>query len=190
MAMLANASVLFVPGLRDHVEQHWQTLLAQRLPRAHTVPPLGRENLALEPRIACIEEAARRIAGPLLVVAHSAGTLMVAHWALRTQREVLGALLATPPDFEKPLPAGYPATEALYAGGWLPVPRERLPFPSIVAASRNDPLAAFSRVGELARDWGSELEDLGPVGHLNPASGFGAWDAAPGLLARLAARTS
>ena len=56
-------------------------------------------------------------------------------------RAVRGALLATPPDFERPMPEGYPTIEELRAGGWLPVPRKPLPFPSIVAASRNDPLA-------------------------------------------------
>ena len=188
--MLANASVLIVPGLRDPAEQHWQTLLAQRLPRACVVPPLGRDNLALQAHIDCIEHAAQDSEGPLLVVAHSAGAIAVAHWALRTTRRVQGALLATPPDFDKPLPAGYPTLAALREHGWLPVPRRPLPFPSIVAASRNDPLAAFSRVGELARDWGSTLVDLGPVGHLNPASGFGPWDGADQLLARLAARAS
>lgn len=186
--MLANASVLIVPGLRDHVEQHWQTLLAQRLAHAHTVPPLGREHLALQARIDCIEHAAQAIEGPLVIVAHSAGTIALAHWARQTRRAVRGALLVTPPDFDKPLPAGYPSHAALDANGWLPVPRQPLPFPSIVAASRNDPLAAFSRVGELARDWGSELVDLGPVGHMNPASGFGEWAGAQPLIARLAAR--
>ena len=41
------------------------------------------------------------------------------------------------------MPDGYPTLEALRAGGWLPVPREPLPFPSIVAASRNDPLGTL-----------------------------------------------
>jgi predicted alpha/beta hydrolase family esterase len=30
--MAREATVLIVPGLRDHVPQHWQTLLASRLP--------------------------------------------------------------------------------------------------------------------------------------------------------------
>ena len=42
-------------------------------------------------------------------------------------------------------------------------------------ADRNDPLAGYDRVVALARDWGSHLVDLGHVGHLNPASGFGEW---------------
>ena len=38
---------LIVPGLRDHVAQHWQTLLAERLPGARSLVPMGRDNLAL-----------------------------------------------------------------------------------------------------------------------------------------------
>jgi uncharacterized protein len=39
----------------------------------------------------------------------------------------------------------------------------------------------------LARDWGSRLVDLGEVGHLNPASGFGEWPMAESLIAELEA---
>ena len=85
------------------------------------------------------------------------------------------------------MPEGYPTLEALQASGWLPVPRTRLPFPSIVAASRNDPLAGFDRVAGLARAWGSELVDLGDVGHLNPASGYGDWPRADEFIATLSA---
>jgi predicted alpha/beta hydrolase family esterase len=63
----------------------------------------------------------------------------------------------------------------------------RLPFRSIVAASRNDPLGSFERVSALARDWGSEVVDLGEVGHLNPQSGYRAWPRALDLIARLSA---
>jgi predicted alpha/beta hydrolase family esterase len=111
--------------------------------------------------------------------------VMVAHWAQHTRRPVLGALLAAPPDFDRPMPEGYPTLDALQGSGWLPVPRARLPFPSIVAASRNDPLAPFPRVAALARDWGGELVDLGEVGHLNPASGFGPWPQAHQFIAQL-----
>ena len=110
-----------------------------------------------------------------MIVAHSGGSVMLAHWARKTRRAVRGALLATPPDFERHMPQGYPSLEVLRANGWLPVPRARLPFRSIVAASRNDPLAGYDRVVELAAGWGSELVDLGEVGHLNPASGYGEW---------------
>ncbi|MBC5786137.1 alpha/beta hydrolase [Ramlibacter sp. USB13] len=181
-------TVLIVPGLRDHVAQHWQTLLAGQLAKVVTVPPMGREDLDCAARVEAIERAAQQVQGPLIVVAHSGGCIMVAHWAQRTRRSVQGALLATPPDFEAPMPEGYPAIAALREGGWLPVPRTLLPFRSIVAASRNDPLGSWSRVATLARDWGSELVDLGPVGHLNPASGHGPWPLAHAFIEKLAQR--
>ena len=112
------------------------------------------------------------------------------HWARLTQRDVRGALLATPADFDQPMPEGYPSMEALDTGGWLPVPRDTLPFRSIVAASRNDPLARDERVAAFAYCWGSKLIDLGEVGHLNPASGYGDWPQADSFIAELDAAAS
>ena len=44
----------------------------------------------------------------------------------------------------------------LSANGWVPIPRQPLPFPALVAASRNDPLARFERemkaVGSLSKE--------------------------------------
>ncbi len=180
------ASVLLVPGLRDAVPAHWQTLLQAAHPAFHSVPAMGREDLAIAPRLAAIEHAAMSIQGPLVLVAHSGGCIMVAHWAQQTRRTVQGALLATPPDFESPMPAGYPSLDELDRGGWLPVPRGRLPFRSIVAISANDPLGSLDRVAQLAGQWGSEIVQLGNVGHLNPASGYGEWPQALTLIAQLA----
>jgi predicted alpha/beta hydrolase family esterase len=186
-----NPTVLIVPGLRDHVAQHWQTLLEARLRAAGrsvaSVPPMGRVDLSCTKRVAAIERAAQAVEGPLVIVAHSGGVIMLVHWALCTQRPVLGALLATPPDFEQALPGGYPTLHELHAGGWLPVPRRALPFASIVAASRNDPLGDVERIAALAEAWGSRLVDLGEVGHLNPASGYGEWRRAEAFIDELAA---
>jgi predicted alpha/beta hydrolase family esterase len=183
-------TVLIVPGLRDEVPDHWQTLLARRLSRVRTVPPMGRENLDCAARVRALEQQASAIEGPLVLVGHSAGVLTVVHWAQGTSRSVRGALLAVPADLEKPLPPGYPAMAALDEAGWLPIPRATLPFPSIVAASRNDPLASFERIAALAQAWGSRLRDVGHVGHLNPASGYGEWPAAEPLIAELSCAAS
>lgn len=188
MSAMTEPTVLIVPGLRDRVADHWQTLLARRLPRVHAVPPMGREDLNCAARVEAIERAVAEIGGPVIIVAHSGGVIMVAHWAQRYRRAIAGALLATPPDFERPMPLGYPTIDALAAGGWLPVPREPLPFPSILAASRDDPLGRFERAEELAHAWGSRFEDLGYVGHLNPGSGFGEWPQADEFINQLSSR--
>ncbi len=153
-----------------------------------SVPPMGRDDLDCAARVDAIEAAIACVDGPVIVVAHSDGVIMVAHWARRYRRPIAGALLAAPPDLEQPMPEGYPTVEALDASGWLPVPREPLAFPSIVAASHNDPLGRYERIVELARGWQSELVDVGNVGHLNPASGFGEWPATDTFIEMLARR--
>ena len=178
-------TILIVPGLRGHVPEHWQTHLNARMPGSQIVWPLGDDNLDCVARIEALEHAARSTAGPIVLVAHSGGVPVVAHWARHTTRRNVAALLATPPDIERPMPEGYPTIEQLDRGGWLPLPRAPLPFNAIVAASRNDPLASFAWTEGLAKDWGAHLEDLGDVGHLNPASGFGPWPYAETLISKL-----
>jgi predicted alpha/beta hydrolase family esterase len=187
--MLSAATLLIVPGLRDHVADHWQTLLTRKLASrrlVYTVPPLGREDLSCTKRVDAIQEALQRIHGPVIVVAHSGGVMSFVHWTRKYYcLNIIGALLAAPADLEMPLPPGYPSFEYLRNNGWLPVPRAKLPFPSLVAVSSNDPLAEQSRVEQFANDWGSECVHVGAVGHLNPASGFGEWPQAEELIARL-----
>jgi predicted alpha/beta hydrolase family esterase len=188
-------TVLIVPGLRDHVANHWQTLLAAKLPKVHSVPPLEHDKLSCAARVDAIDRALQDVEGPVVIVAHSAGAMMVAHWAMsrytrytfgtRNSLDIRGALLAAPADLETPMPAGYPTVDVLDSNGWLPLPRAVLPFPSIVAASSNDPLTRLDRARELARCWGSRLVELGAVGHLNPNSGFGEWPRAEELIREL-----
>ena len=178
-------TVVIVPGLRDHVADHWQTLLADRLDRVRTVAPLEHDKLSLAARITALDTVVAEVDGPVVLVAHSAGVLITVHWAQQPTRPISGALLAAPADLEMPLPEGYPTLDDLDKSGWVPVPRRRLPFPSIVAAGSNDPLADRRRVAGLAEVWGSRFVDLGEVGHLNPASGFGEWPRADMLLREL-----
>lgn len=186
-----QATILIVPGLRDHVDAHWQTHLERRLSamrKVVCVPPLEIEKLSCAARVSAIQRTIEAIEGPVIAIAHSGGVVMLMHWVqLHDTGALQGALLAAPPDFESPLPAGYPTMDTLQANGWLPVPRGTLPFRSIVAASTNDPLAGFDRVAQMAKEWGSELVNVGAVGHLNPASGFGEWPMAEELLQSLEA---
>jgi predicted alpha/beta hydrolase family esterase len=177
--------VLFVPGLRDHVAEHWQTLAAAEIAGARTVPPLTQDKLSCAARVEALDRAIAEIAAPPILVAHSAGCLMVVHWAQRHRRPIKAALLATPPDIDRPLPAGYPTPEELQAGGWLPVPRTPLPFPSLLGVSADDPLASTAAGVELGTAWGSRIVQLGHVGHLNPAAGYGPWPMAHTLIAEL-----
>jgi len=181
-----SPTILIVPGLRDHVAEHWQTLLEQRLLNAVSVSRMERDKLSCAAWVAKLDQSLAQFDRPPILVGHSAGVMIVVHWAQKHHRPIKGALLATPPDFESPLPDGYPTQETLKQNGWLPTPRALLPFPSIVAASANDPLGRVERVAALAEAWGSRLVMLGNVGHLNPASGYGEWRQAESFIRELA----
>ncbi|KQN43956.1 alpha/beta hydrolase [Pseudomonas sp. Leaf48] len=179
------ATVLIVPGLREHVAEHWQTLLEARLSKVRSVPPLETDKLDCMARVRAIQHELEQIDGPVILVAHSAGVLMVAHWAAHFSRPIKGALLAAPPDLDASWPANYPSPETLRSSGWDPLPKAPLPFRSIVAASTNDYLASLDAATDLAKCWGAELLNLGDVGHLNPAAGFGPWPQAEELILEL-----
>jgi predicted alpha/beta hydrolase family esterase len=179
------ATVLIVPGLREHVAEHWQTLLEARLEKVRSVPPLETDKLDCNARVRAIQHQLEQIDGPVILVAHSAGVLMVAHWAAQFSRPIKGALLAAPPDLEAAWPANYPSPETLRSSGWDPLPTGPLPFRSLVAASTNDHLASLDAATRLAQGWGAELLNLGDVGHLNPAAGFGHWPEAEALILEL-----
>ena len=100
-----TTTFLIIPGLREHVSNHWQTLLAAKLPQVQIVPPLETDKLSCAARVEAIQHALQAIDGPVILVAHSAGVMMVAHWAQQHSRVIKGALLATPADvvfFETP----------------------------------------------------------------------------------------
>jgi predicted alpha/beta hydrolase family esterase len=196
-----DTTVIIVPGLRDHVAEHWQTHLAEALASAgrpvRTLAPADADDrFSRAARVAALDEAVTSAPGPVVLVAHSAGVIVTVHWATahratahqgdghRTEK-VRGALLATPPDLDQPMHPPHPSQEVLAATGWFPVPRVPLPFPSLVAASCDDPLAGLDQVRAMARDWGSRVVEVGAVGHLNPASGHGPWPRAEELLGEL-----
>ena len=89
-----------------------------------------------------------------------------------------GALLVAPPD-----PAGpaFPAEARTFG----PVPMARLPFPSLLVASSDDPYASPEFARACASAWGSRLAEIGPKGHINAASGLRRWKEGLDLLATL-----
>ena len=113
--MSAKPTVLIVPGLRGHVAEHWQTILEAELPRAVSVPRMRGTNLSCSAWVAALDKSLAAIAGPVILVAHSAGVMMVAHLAASHRRPIQGALLAAPPDFESPLPEELQAALARFA---------------------------------------------------------------------------
>jgi hypothetical protein len=51
----------------------------------------------------------------------------------------------------------------------------RLPFPTVVVASDDDPYVTLDRAKLFAGAWGSKFVPLSGAGHINSQSGLGAW---------------
>jgi uncharacterized protein len=174
--------VLLLPGLHDSGPQHWQTLWMAGRPGFRRVEQAD----WIAPRCADWVErldAAVVEAGPgAVLVAHSAACALVAHWAVARGRAIRGALLVAPSD---PEASSFPAGPT----GFAPLPLVRLPFPSTVVASADDPYVGLDRAELFARAWGSRLANIGSAGHINTASGLGTWPAGLELLEEVAGRS-
>src|SRR5689334_16420968 len=138
--------VLIVPGLNDSGPEHWQTLWQQALPNAERVE-LGRwDDPHRNTWVNKLNLAIHRAGRPVILVAHSLGCHVVSWWNEYERPDadgpVQGALLVAPPEVE-----GEDIDPRL--GRFAPVMRSPLPFPSIVAASRDDPYIAFGRARRL-----------------------------------------
>jgi predicted alpha/beta hydrolase family esterase len=155
--------ILFVPDRGGVAADHWQSRWGARLSSARFVET--REG-GISPR--AVLESAALARRPVLFIAHSRGAIAVAQAAADLRAfDVRGAFLVAPPS-EKVL-AG------LDEGRWAPVPRERLPWPSMLAASRTDPWAPFEESRALAESWGAEFVDVGEAGRIDVESDHGPW---------------
>lgn len=87
-------------------------------------------------------------------------------------------MLVAPPDVDRG-----PRRERMES--FAPIPREPLPFPSLLVASRNDSFASLHTAARIATMWGSTLVEVGRLGHINAESGIGEWSEGLQLMASL-----
>ena len=170
--------ILIVPGLGGSGPAHWQSLWQPRL-GATRVEQADWDRPDRAGWIAALDAAIAAAKAPPILVAHSLSCALVAHWAATHRRDIHGALLVGPADVDSD------AHTPPEAHVFRPMPLQPLPFPGIVAASRNDPYVAYDRAAFFAKSWGAELFDAGMAGHINTTAGYGDWKAGEELLARL-----
>ncbi len=167
---------LILPGLHNSDPGHWQSRWEAIDETMKRVIQDDWETPHCADWVARLDQALAYAGPDILLVAHSAGCALVAHWAVGCQQgQVRGALLVAPSDPEaRNFPVG--------ATGFAPVPLLRLPFPSTVVASSNDPFVTIARAQTFARAWGSEFVTIGEAGHINTDSGLGDWPEGLALL--------
>jgi len=182
----ATPRVVLIPGLWDSGPEHWQTCWKADHPSFVRIRQRDWETPDRQEWVETLHQAIVADPGPVVLAAHSLGCCLVAHWAAAVYPpggphgggNVQGALLVAPSDVDAPT---YPAGTT----GFTPMPLARLPFPSIVVASTDDEYLGLSRAEQFAAAWGSRLEVVGPLGHINSASRLGSWPQGFALLREL-----
>ena len=166
----SDCDILIVPGYTNSGPDHWQSRWQQRLSSARRVEQDDWDAPARDDWVSRLLNTVEPCRRPVVLVAHSLGVITVAHAApMLPPGIVRGAFLVAPPDVETPERA------AAIGRSFAPVPRDPLPFPSLLVASRSDPYCAYERAEDFAFAWGSALLDAGEAGHINTASGYGPW---------------
>lgn len=165
--------VLVVPGLNGSGPAHWQSWI-EALVGARRVEQDDWTRPDIDLWSARVEHAIVAQARPVWLVAHSFGCLASVVAASRIPDRIAGALFVAPASPDK-------------FGITARMPDTPLPFPAVLAASRNDPWMKFLSAAAWADRWGVRLVDLGEAGHVNTESGHGPWPAGLELFRQLQA---
>lgn len=177
-----RAAVLLVPGLWNSGPEHWQSYWERARDDCRRVVQRDWETPRRADWVETLNRAVLESPAPVVLAAHSLGCATVAHWAASAEPAavawVRGALLVAPSDVHAP--SYPPGTE-----GFIPIPLVPLPFASIVVASDDDEYVTLARAAHFAHAWGSRLVNVGARGHINSASGLGAWPEGEALLRSL-----
>ncbi|WP_062229054.1 RBBP9/YdeN family alpha/beta hydrolase [Aureimonas frigidaquae] len=166
---VSETDILIVPGYTGSSEQHWQTRWERKLSTAQRVVQAEWSKPVREDWTRTVADAVNATHKPCVIVAHSLGVAAVVQAMPLFQRPIAGAFFVAPPDVANP------AIRPQHLMTFGPYPRDPLPFPSVVVASRNDEFSSFEAAEDIAAAWGSLFVDAGESGHINAASGHGPW---------------
>lgn len=163
-----NPSYLVLPGVGGSGPQHWQTLWERSDARFQRVQQRDWDNPVCSEWVSALERAVQASGPDVVLVAHSLGCLLAAHWAEETRLKIQAALLVAVPDPSGP---NFPPQ----ATGFFPLPQKKLPFRSILVAGADDPYGSIDFAGRCSSLWGSTFKHVGAAGHINASSNLGEW---------------
>jgi predicted alpha/beta hydrolase family esterase len=163
---------LIVPGLNNSGPSHWQTFWAKSLPNASRVYQRCWDKPQKEEWIDTLDETVKQLKGDTILVSHSLGSVTTVFWLLQAQERhelpanIKGAFLVAPADTD--------VVESI--SNFAPMPLGKLPVPTCIVGSENDPYMTYARVEFFAKSWGAKLFNAGALGHINSDCNLGEWE--------------
>ena len=165
---------VIVPGVGGSEHDHWQSWLQRQLKSCSRVQQQDWNNPVLHEWIEQFIKTVQAIQEPIQIVAHSFGCLTTV------------AALAQHPELNqniKNLVLVAPANPARFGDAGFARESQndyqqyfhqlKLQVPTQMIISENDPWLNFQDALQLAKAWKIRPKNLGQVGHINVASGFG-----------------
>jgi len=160
--------IFTVPGLFNSGPQHWQTHWENEYGFVR-IEQQDWETPVCDDWLQTIDAVVnQQPLNKVVLIGHSLACCTIVRWSEKYKRIIKGVLLVAPSDVEAP---SYPPGTT----GFSPMPKFKLPFPSIIIASSNDEYVTFERAKEFAGNWGSEFINAGELGHINSTSDLGLW---------------
>lgn len=177
-----DADIIIIPGYTNSGPDHWQSRWERNLSTARRVEQAEWSKPVCQDWTAKVAEAVNHAERPPVLVGHSLGVATAVQALSRFEKSIAGAFFVAPPDVANP------SIRPRHLMTFGPYPRDPLPFPSIVIASRNDPFCPFDVAEDIAAAWGSLFIDAGHSGHINSESGHGPWPEGSMVFARFLSR--
>lgn len=180
-----ETQLLILPGLGNSGEKHWQTFWHKKFENSIRLVQDNWDEPIREEWLERLNEEISKLDQPTILVAHSLAVSLVLHWAKENSNaNIVGAFLVAPADVD----SHQNTPESVR--NFSPMPIYKLPFPSIVVASENDPYATFERKQYFAQQWGSDFVNVGQQGHINSGSDLKYWEEGQLILQQLIEKVS
>ncbi|MDR7016550.1 alpha/beta hydrolase [Acinetobacter sp. 3657] len=165
---------LIVPGVGGSEVQHWQSWLQQQLVSSSRVQQKYWDRPVLSEWVSQFVKTVAEIKAPIQIVAHSFGCLtsvaaLAEHPELKAKvKNLVLVAPANPARFGESGFARHSLTD--YKQYFYQL---NIDVPTTLLISENDPWLNYVDALQLAQAWRLTPINLGPVGHVNVASGFG-----------------
>ncbi len=165
---------LIVPGVGGSEYQHWQSWLQRQLMSCSRVQQQDWNQPILKNWVAQFVKMLAAIQQPVQIIAHSFGCLTsVAALSLHPelQSKIKRLILVAPANPARFGEVGFSRDSSNDYAAWFH--QLKINVPAQMLISENDPWLSFADAQHLAQAWNVQPVNLGAVGHINVASGFG-----------------
>ena len=165
---------VIVPGVGGSEHDHWQSWLQRQLKSCSRVQQQDWNKPVLHEWIEQFVKTVQAIQEPIQIVAHSFGCLttvaaLAQHPELK--QKIKNLVLVAPANPARFGDAGFARDSQNNYQQYFH--QLKLQVPTQMIISENDPWLNFQDALKLAKAWKIRPKNLGQVGHINVASGFG-----------------